>query len=154
MLVPTAKTKIVDVWDTTGMRGTGSNDYIVDNVFVPFSDSPDLGVGPAHCASPLYSWPPLFLVPHAGVPIGIARSALDFVEELTTRKEMTPGRALRDDPQVQETIAIAEATIRAALFMGRWKIYGRRCAPAEAVAAATRALSADDDARSSGYEGR
>ena len=120
MLVPAAKTKIVDVWDTTGMRGTGSNDYIVDNVFVPFSDSPDLGVGPAHCPSPLYSWPPLFLVPHAGVPLGIARSALDFVEELTTRKEMTPGRALRDDPQVQETIAMAEATIGAA----RSYVYG------------------------------
>ena len=36
LLVPTSKVSIVDVWDTTGMRGTGSNDIVVDNVFVPF----------------------------------------------------------------------------------------------------------------------
>jgi alkylation response protein AidB-like acyl-CoA dehydrogenase len=114
MLVPTAKTKIVDVWDTTGMRGTGSNDFIVDNVFVPLDDCPNLGVGRPHCPGPLYSWPALFLVSHAGVPLGLARSALDFVEELTTRKELMPGRPMRDDAQVQETIASAEATAEAA----------------------------------------
>jgi indole-3-acetate monooxygenase len=83
MLVPTVKTKIVDVWDTTGMRGTGSNDFIVDNVFVPFDDCPNLGMGRPHCPGPTYSWPPLFLVSHAGVPLGLARSALDFAEELS-----------------------------------------------------------------------
>ena len=114
MLVPTVKTKIVDVWDTTGMRGTGSNDFIVDNVFVPFEDCPNLGQGQPHCAGPLYSWPALFLVSHAGVPLGLARSALDFVEELTTHKEVMPGRPMRDDAQVQETIASAEATVEAA----------------------------------------
>jgi alkylation response protein AidB-like acyl-CoA dehydrogenase len=114
MLVPTVKTRIVDVWDTTGMRGTGSNDFIVDNVFVPFDDCPNLGAGPAYCAAPLYSWPALFLVSHAGVPLGLARSALDFVEELTTRKELMPGRPMREDGQVQETIAAAEASVEAA----------------------------------------
>jgi alkylation response protein AidB-like acyl-CoA dehydrogenase len=114
MLVPTIKTKMVDVWDTTGMRGTGSNDFVVDNVFVPFDDCPNLGFGRPHCQSPLYSWPPLFLVSHAGVPLGLARCALDFVEELSTRKEVMPGRPMRDDPQVQETIATAEATVEAA----------------------------------------
>jgi alkylation response protein AidB-like acyl-CoA dehydrogenase len=114
MLVPTVNTKIVDVWDTTGMRGTGSNDFIVDNVFVPFEDCPNLGQGQPHCSSPLYSWPALFLVSHAGVPLGLARSALDFVEELTTRKEVMPGRPMRDDAQVQETIASTEASVEAA----------------------------------------
>ncbi len=114
MLVPTVKTRIVDVWDTTGMRGTGSNDYIVDNVFVPFDDCPSLGSGPPYIRAPLYSWPALFLVSHAGVPLGLARSALDFVEELSARKELMPGCPLRDDPQVQETIAKAEAQIEAA----------------------------------------
>lgn len=114
MLVPAIKTKIVDVWDTTGMRGTGSNDFVVDNVFVPFDDCPNLGSGPPYCRDPLYSWPALFLVSHAGVPLGLARSALDFIEELTSRKELMPGQALRKDGQVQETIAIAEATIEAA----------------------------------------
>jgi alkylation response protein AidB-like acyl-CoA dehydrogenase len=114
MLVPAVKTRIVDVWDTTGMRGTGSNDFIVDDVFVPLDDCPNLGMGPAHHPGPLYSWPALFLVSHAGVPLGLARSALDFVEELSAHKDLSPGRPLREDPQVQETIAKAEATVEAA----------------------------------------
>jgi len=114
MLVPAARTKIVDVWDTTGMRGTGSNDFVVEDVFVPFDDCPNLGMGPPYSSSPLYSWPALFLVSHAGVPLGLARAALDFVEELMARKDLTPGRSMREDGQVQETIATAEATVEAA----------------------------------------
>jgi indole-3-acetate monooxygenase len=113
MLVPAVKTRIIDVWDTTGMRGTGSNDFVVEDVFVPFDDCPNLGSGPAYIAGPLYRWPALFLVSHAGVPLGLARSALDFVEELSARKELSPGCLLRDDGQVQETIAKAEAAIEA-----------------------------------------
>ena len=114
MLVPAAKTKIVDVWDTTGMRGTGSNDFVVDNVFVPFDDCPNLGSGPPFNPSPLYSWPALFLVSHAGVPLGLARSALDFVENLMAHKELTPGHPMREDGTVQETIATTEASVEAA----------------------------------------
>ncbi|MEA2681344.1 MAG: indole-3-acetate monooxygenase [Candidatus Binataceae bacterium] len=120
MLVPAVKTRIIDVWDTTGMRGTGSNDFVVEDVFVPFDDCPNLGSGPAYIAGPLYSWPALFLVSHAGVPLGLARSALDFVEELSARKELSPGCLLRDDGQVQETIAKAEAAIEAS----RCYVYG------------------------------
>jgi indole-3-acetate monooxygenase len=87
---------------------------------VPFDDCPNLGVGRPYSSSPLYSWPALFLVSHAGVPLGLARSALDFTEELMARKDLTPGRSMRDDSQVQETIAMAEATIEAA----RCYVYG------------------------------
>ncbi len=34
-LVPRADYAIEDVWDTVGLRGTGSNDILVDDVFVP-----------------------------------------------------------------------------------------------------------------------
>lgn len=120
VLVPAAKARVVDVWDTTGMRGTGSNDFVVDNVFVPFDDCPNLGAGPPHCVDPLYSWPALFLVSHAGVPLGLARSALDFVEELSLRKESMPGRPMRDDGEVQSAIGNAEAAVGAA----RCYVYG------------------------------
>jgi alkylation response protein AidB-like acyl-CoA dehydrogenase len=113
MLVPASKVIIVDVWHTTGMRGTGSNDYIVDNIFVPFDESPSMADAP-RCPGPLYSFPQMYLVSHAGVPLGIARSALDFTLELATRKEATPGKLLmRDDTQVQETIGWAEAQLGA-----------------------------------------
>jgi alkylation response protein AidB-like acyl-CoA dehydrogenase len=114
MLVPKSKVTIVDVWQTTGMRGTGSNDYIVDNVFVPVEESASMAE-PPFCPGPLYRFPPLFLVSHAGVPLGLARSALDYVADLSARKELSPGRGLmRDDTNVQETIAWAEAHLGAA----------------------------------------
>jgi indole-3-acetate monooxygenase len=114
MLVPVSKVTIVDVWHTTGMRGTGSNDYIVEDVFVPFDESPSMAE-PPFCPGPLYRFPQMFLVSHAGVPLGIARSALDFVLDLSTRKETSPSRGLmRDDTHVQETIAWAEAHLGAA----------------------------------------
>jgi len=114
LLVPRSKVSLIDVWDTTGMRGTGSNDFAVEDVFVPFSESTTMQkpVTPG----PLYVFPPLFLVSHAGVPLGIARSALDFVTELSSRKplSMPGGKLLRDDPVVQEAIAWAEAHLGAA----------------------------------------
>ena len=120
MLVPKSKVTIVDVWQTTGMRGTGSNDYLVDNVFIPSEESPSMAE-PAFCSGPLYRFPQMFLVSHAGVPLGLARSALDFVHELSTRKEASPGKGLmRDDTNVQETIAWAEAHLGAA----RCFVYG------------------------------
>lgn len=52
---------------------------------------------------------------HAGVPLGIARSALDAVVELSAHKEMMPARRLlREEGQVQEAVARAEATLGAA----------------------------------------
>ena len=115
LLVPAAKVKIVDVWDTTGMRGTGSNDFVVDNIFVPFEDGTTM-LEASHCRRPLYAFPPLFLVSHCGVPLGIARSTLDFVEELSLRKQwmMPGGKLMRDDSSVQETIAASEAQFGAA----------------------------------------
>jgi alkylation response protein AidB-like acyl-CoA dehydrogenase len=114
LLVPSSKVSIVDVWDTTGMRGTGSNDIVLKDVFVPFSDSSTMMEKP-HASGPLYTFPPLYLVSHAGVPLGIARNALDFVEELAKQKKLVPsGQPMREDPVVQETIAWAEAHLGAA----------------------------------------
>ncbi len=60
-------------------------------------------------------FPPLFLVSHAGVPLGIARNALDFVEEIVAQKKAIPGgQPMREDPTVQETIASCEAQLGAA----------------------------------------
>lgn len=35
VIVPRTDFRIVDVWDTIGLRGTGSNDIVVEDVFVP-----------------------------------------------------------------------------------------------------------------------
>lgn len=114
ILLPPSACAILDTWHTSGLRGTGSHDFLVEDVFVPFAETMSF-FDPPQCAGPLYGFPPLFLVPHAGVPLGIARSALDTVVELSTQKEVLPTRRLlREDGQVQETIAWAEAALGAA----------------------------------------
>jgi len=111
---------IIDTWHTTGLWGTGSNDYEVDDVFVPAEDTWD-PAGPSRRDEPLYRYPPLFLIPHCGVPLGIARAAIDAVLELAEVKDLHPGaglagssKLLRDDAGAQEAVAVAEAKLAAA----------------------------------------
>lgn len=114
MLMPVSACTIIDVWQTTGLRGTGSNDFTAHDVFVPTEESVSF-FDPPQCPEPLYSMPQLFLVGHAGVPLGIARSAVDAVLQLSTQKVMQPTRRLlREEGQVQETVAWAEASLGAA----------------------------------------
>ncbi len=119
-LVRAEQVSIMDTWHTTGLWGTGSNDYVIDDVFVPEEHTWD-PVGPSLRQEPLYRYPPLFLMPHCGVPLGIARAAIDAVSELAQDKELYPGarqagssKSLRDDPGTQEAVAIAEAKLAAA----------------------------------------
>lgn len=120
MIFPPSSCTIVDSWHTTGLLGTGSNDYVVEDLFVPSEESWNPFQRP-RIPGPLYVFPQLFLVPHAGVPIGMARGAIDTVMELSGRKESMPSpnrigppRHLRDDGETQEAVARAEATLGAA----------------------------------------
>lgn len=114
MLMPVSKCTIIDTWQTTGMRGTGSHDFTAENVFVPAEESVSF-FDPPQCPGPLYSLPHLFLVGHTGVPLGIARGAIDVVLELSGQKVMLPTRRLlREEGQVQERVAWAEAALGAA----------------------------------------
>jgi indole-3-acetate monooxygenase len=119
MMFPPSSCKILDTWHTTGLAGTGSHDFAVEDVFVPFEESWSFAERP-QCSGPLYRFPPLFLVTHAGVPLGIARAALDAVIELAQSKELMPdphklfgARLLRDESRVHEAIAVAEGALAA-----------------------------------------
>jgi alkylation response protein AidB-like acyl-CoA dehydrogenase len=120
MLFPPSSCKILDTWHTTGLAGTGSNDFTVEDVFVPFDESWSFLERP-HCAEPLYRFSPLFLVSHAGVPLGLARAAIDEVIELSQHKELVPDphklfgrRLLREDSRAHDAVAIAEGNLAAA----------------------------------------
>lgn len=115
LFFPTAEVEILDTWHVAGMRGTGSHDYAVENLFVPahravrFSEEP---VQPG----PLYSLPAvaLFVALMAGVPLGIARHALDAVRELAGAKIPSGSDTmLRDNPHAQARIGEAEGLLRA-----------------------------------------
>ena len=120
MVVPPAQCKILDTWHTTGLLGTGSHDFEVADVFVPFEESWSFAERP-QCSGTLYRFPPLFLLTHAGVPLGIARSAIDAVIALASDKPLMPDphnlikpRMLRDESRVQEAVAEAEGMLAAA----------------------------------------
>jgi indole-3-acetate monooxygenase len=118
--VPIAEGEIVDTWYSTGLRGSGSNDFAVKDVFVPAERSCSLTNLPVQRPGPLYAWPLMFAYNFPGITLGIARSALDTFAELAERKTVTTsnltGRRvmLRDEGYAQAALARAEAMVRSA----------------------------------------
>ncbi|MER6996196.1 acyl-CoA dehydrogenase family protein [Streptomyces sp. NPDC000410] len=110
--------ELVDTWHTTGLAGSGSMDYRATDLFVPEERSFDFtrprGSGP-------YSAPDAFLSNVPGVPLGVARAALDHVRALAAdRVEKTTGLAWQDSYRVQTAIGEAEMELAAA----RYAVYG------------------------------
>lgn len=120
----TAEIEIVDNWNTLGMRGTGSHDFRVENLFVPERCSALVGPfdhpGAAY-KGPLYRmgfW--LDAIRIAITALGIARAALDAFLELAQRKLPNGLQSvLADRSVVQDQVARARAMIEA----GRATVY-------------------------------
>jgi indole-3-acetate monooxygenase len=114
LLFPKHKATPIHDWDTLGMRGTASEGYRLNDVFVPDEftgtrEDPTLRRDPG----PLYAFttPGIYSVGVAGVAIGIARAMLD--EFITLTKEKTPRGLIRlaDMPVVQSDVAHREASL-------------------------------------------
>lgn len=117
LFLPTAEVEVIDTWHVGGLRGTGSHDYQVDNVFVPASHAVSPGRDDPAVLGALYSLPrhTVFGTTIAAVPLGIARAALDAVRDMAAGKtSLASGAALRDRAVVQAAIGRAEAQLRSA----------------------------------------
>jgi alkylation response protein AidB-like acyl-CoA dehydrogenase len=113
--LPRSEVEVIDTWHVTGLRGTGSNDYQVDDRFVPAHRACRMAGAPVH-PNPLYTLPyiPIATAIMAGVPLGIARHALDALKDLAATKTPTAGQApLREMPAIQAQIGEAEGLLRA-----------------------------------------
>jgi alkylation response protein AidB-like acyl-CoA dehydrogenase len=120
MLLPASQCEIIDTWTVGGLRGTGSHDVAVNDVFVPiaftssFFDSYVL-------AEPRYRIPAFCrVIPGLGaMALGIARTAIETLKEIAGAK--TPVRTtqmLRDTADAQVRVSQAEALVRSArLFL-------------------------------------
>src|SRR5262245_42399192 len=117
MLIPVHEATIVDTWSVVGMCGTGSHDFIVDDVFVPAAHSFSL-LEPPQAPGRLYQPRLLFVVLWSGTvanALGMARGAMDAFIELATQAGSTSSPILlRDRALVQTQIAEAEAILSAA----------------------------------------
>jgi alkylation response protein AidB-like acyl-CoA dehydrogenase len=120
MLLPAAECEIIDTWTVGGLRGTGSHDVAVHEVFVPSA----YGSGffdPYVLPEPRYRIPAFSrVIPGLGaMALGIARTAIDTLSEIAGAK--TPVRTttmLRDTADAQVRVSQAEALVRSArLFL-------------------------------------
>lgn len=116
MWLPIVEATVVDTWATIGMRGTGSQDFSVDDVVVPADRSSFLADQPIE-SGPLYQ-PRMVLTYlwalNTANALGIARGAMDAFVEMAGRDASTGSPALlRDRPAVQARVGEAEAIINA-----------------------------------------
>jgi alkylation response protein AidB-like acyl-CoA dehydrogenase len=108
---------IEDTWDVSGLCGTGSHHFRVDDVFVPtdrtfrpFVDHPSID-------EPIVRIPPPTVIPLliSSVALGIARGALDDVVALAAEKvPLLSPAPLATDPAFHVDLATADTDLRAA----------------------------------------
>ena len=113
---PKGEASFLDNWQVQGLRGTGSFEFSVQDLFVDKRWVADMTQPPNH-ADELYKIPIglTFAVSFASVALGVARAGLDVVLALAANK--VPGytkQALKDDPLVHVQVGQAEARWRAA----------------------------------------
>ncbi len=105
---------LLDNWDPSGLRGTGSVDFEVKNAFVPEGRWVLLGAGERHIHEPLFRVPffGIFASAVASVPVGIARRALDEFTEIARKKIPAWKKStLNESSIVQLDMGRAEALI-------------------------------------------
>jgi 3-hydroxy-9,10-secoandrosta-1,3,5(10)-triene-9,17-dione monooxygenase len=128
-LLPKSDYRILDTWNVAGLRGTGSSDVEVRDVFVPDYMTVavgDLAGGPtpgsAVNPNPLYTLPVFSLFPYvlSGVALGNAQVCLDDYVEAVRHRISTYNRAkLSDFQSTQIKIADASAKLDAARLIMR-----------------------------------
>ncbi|AMO61304.1 acyl-CoA dehydrogenase type 2 [Mycolicibacterium phlei] len=120
-ILPREQVSFDDGWFVQGLKGTGSYDYSVTDVFVPeertfalFTRSPLRGTSPATRMGLM----PVTAAGHASWALGVAKSMLDDVEELAaTKVRMSDMASLASRPTFQKGLAHHVAAWRAARLL-------------------------------------
>jgi alkylation response protein AidB-like acyl-CoA dehydrogenase len=115
MIFPTSAVEVIDNWYVSGLRGTGSHDFQVHDIFVPKEFTLSGTTAKPRQPGTLYAVPmiTIFAATNACVSIGIARAAIDAFVALSQDKLPTGSAVrLRDKSVVQVDLARAEATLR------------------------------------------
>jgi len=119
--VPRAEVTFTDGWHVQGLKGTGSYDYNVADVFVPeyrtiplFTREPVRGSSAASRMGLM----PVTAAGHASFALGVAKSMLDDVEELAaTKVRMSDMATLASRQTFQKGLAHHVAAWRAARLL-------------------------------------
>jgi alkylation response protein AidB-like acyl-CoA dehydrogenase len=112
-VLPASEVEISDTWYTTGMRGTGSHDWAVNDKFIP-EERVHRGTDVSRRPQPLYQFVGWTHVAHAAMGLAIARVAIDEFIALAGGKSATwhktEGR-LATRTTIQAKVAQAEALV-------------------------------------------
>ena len=97
--------RIVETWDTLGMRATKSDDVVLDGAFVP--DKYIARIVPAGQVDPfvlgIFAWG---LTGFANIYYGIARRAIDLaVAGIKTKTSLAVSRSMAYHPEIQHAVA-------------------------------------------------
>ena len=114
-VLPVGQATLIDNWDVLGLRGTGSIDYRIDNVFVPETYTHFAGAASSPRGGGLFAIgiAGFACICHSGWASGLARRMLD---ELAERSRGGVGRtgSLAESESFHEQFARVEGSYRAA----------------------------------------
>ncbi|GAB19641.1 putative hydroxylase [Gordonia effusa NBRC 100432] len=123
VVMPVEQVRVEDVWQTAGMRATGSNDIVVDDVWVPMHRTVDLvdlyrGCAPGALLydAGTYRWPLVAgLALTAAMPVlGTAERVLElYTKRVSERVLAYSGVAQKDQPTAKMRIGSATIRLRA-----------------------------------------
>ncbi|MGH1489235.1 MAG: acyl-CoA dehydrogenase family protein [Acidimicrobiales bacterium] len=107
---------LLDSWHVAGLKGSGSTDYVVDNVDIPAGRWISMTGNAPVVDGPLYRYSHLgaLAVGIASVSLGLAARAVDELIALGTKMPDASSRTLAERAPVQADLAQADVNVRAA----------------------------------------
>ncbi len=118
MLFPKSSVTMHDIWHVVGLRGTGSDEYVVEDVFVPQDHTMDRDKPAERREDGLlyrFTSNQLYSCGFGGVGLGIARATMDaFLDLPATKTSRGASKPMRENNVVQSQVAQCEARWRSA----------------------------------------
>lgn len=118
LLFPANQAKMTDVWYVMGLKGTGSDNYSVEKLFVPEERTFFLeGTPDKSQQGVLFRFPItlLYATGFSSVAIGLAGAMLDaFIDLAGAKTPHAQKGLLRDNAVIQSQVAVAEAKLASA----------------------------------------
>jgi len=112
-----SQAKIIDDWHVLGLRGTGSDSYSVEDIFIPDAQAPARDIaGERREKGPIYPIGStlLYATGFCSVTIGIARRLLDtYVTVVKGRHSRASPMAMINNHAIQREVAVLEARLSA-----------------------------------------
>lgn len=116
MMFKADEVEFLDTWHVTGLKGTGSTDFQVTDVFVPEERAVGY-LNPRNPKRPLYQFPnfTFLALGIAAVSLGIARSSInELVVLAASKKRVGNKKTMAEKTHTHLEVARAEAALRSA----------------------------------------